>query len=67
MALGLYHTGVEVGGKEYSFSQEGIVKCNPKRAPKPAVFRESIVLGECEESARRGGRERGSSYARRSL
>ena len=49
VALGVYHTGVEVGGKEYSFSEQGIVKCDPKRAPKPAVFRESIVLGECQE------------------
>ena len=49
VALGVYHTGVEVGGKEYSFSEQGIVKCDPKRAPKPAVFRESIVLGECQD------------------
>mmetsp|Transcript_4252 Transcript_4252/g.8862 ORF Transcript_4252/g.8862 Transcript_4252/m.8862 type:complete len:104 (-) Transcript_4252:48-359(-) len=51
VALGVYHTGVEVGGKEYSFSEQGIVKCDPKRAPKPAVFRESIVLGEHHGSA----------------
>uniref|UniRef100_A0A7S2SKP3 PPPDE domain-containing protein n=1 Tax=Rhizochromulina marina TaxID=1034831 RepID=A0A7S2SKP3_9STRA len=46
IGFGVFHTGLEIGGMEYSFSQEGIFKCAPRQAPPPAKFRESIVLGE---------------------
>ena len=45
LALGVYHTGVEVGNMEYSFSNEGIFKCTPKNAPPPARLRQSVVVG----------------------
>ena len=44
--LGLYHSGVEVNGVEYSFgSGAGIFTCTPQIAP-PAVFRCSVKVGE---------------------
>lgn len=51
IGMGLFHTGVEVGGMEYSFNEAGIFKCTPKRTPPPAVFRESIQIGVHEGSA----------------
>ena len=39
-----YHTGIEVAGFEYSFSDEGVFKTKPRGAPPPAVFKESLVL-----------------------
>eukprot|EP00947_MAST-08B_sp_MAST-8B-sp1_P004521 g4521.t1 len=43
--LGLYHTGVEFCGREYTFSSSGVFSTEPRHAP-PAVFREAIVVGE---------------------
>ena len=48
---GAYHTGVELGGYEYSFSDSGVYKCQPRMAPPPAKFKQSIVLGEHAGSA----------------
>ena len=45
VGVGAYHTGVEVAGFEYSFSQEGVFKTRPRGAPAPAKFKESLVLG----------------------
>jgi len=45
IGFGAYHTGVEISGYEYSFSNDGIFKCPPRSAPKPAKFKETIVLG----------------------
>ena len=45
VGFGAYHTGVEVGGYEYSFADGGVYKCSPRSAPPPAKFRETIVLG----------------------
>jgi deubiquitinase DESI2 len=45
VGLGVYHTGVEISGFEYTFSNNGILKCTPLNAPPPARFRETIVLG----------------------
>jgi deubiquitinase DESI2 len=45
LGLGLYHSGVEISGIEYTFAGEsGIYEMTPKNAP-PAKFRESIDLG----------------------
>lgn len=45
LGLGVYHSGVEISGIEYTFAGEsGIYEMTPKHAP-PAKFRESIDLG----------------------
>ena len=44
VGLGFYHSGVEIGGKEYSFGPGGISRTNPK-LPEFGDFRESIVIG----------------------
>mmetsp|Transcript_22774 Transcript_22774/g.38483 ORF Transcript_22774/g.38483 Transcript_22774/m.38483 type:complete len:188 (+) Transcript_22774:149-712(+) len=49
--IGAYHSGVEVSGSEYSFSETGIFKCSPRSAPEPAQFNRSIVLGVHRGSA----------------
>jgi hypothetical protein len=49
--LGLYHSGVEISGVEYTFASEsGIFEMTPKHAP-PAKFRESIDLGPSPTSS----------------
>jgi hypothetical protein len=46
--LGLYHSGVQIDGKEYTFAAEsGIFSHSPKNVPN-AKFRESIKLGVFE-------------------
>jgi len=48
VGFGVYHSGVEILGTEYSFaSGSGIFEYSPKEAP-PAKFRESIELGAYE-------------------
>ena len=42
--LGIYHTGVEVHGREWSFSSNGIVECCPGGCAYP-LYRESVTLG----------------------
>ena len=50
LGLGIYHSGVEISGIEYTFASEaGIYEMTPKHAP-PAKFRESIDLGPCPTS-----------------
>jgi hypothetical protein len=50
LGLGVYHSGVEISGVEYTFASEsGIFTMSPKNAP-PARFRESIDLGPCPDS-----------------
>jgi len=49
--LGIYHSGVEVYGVEYAFggheyNTSGIFATNPRDAPGPVIFRESVVVGE---------------------
>ena len=44
MGLGIYHSGVEINGKEYSFSASGVCRTNPK-LPEFGEFKESIVIG----------------------
>lgn len=43
LGMGLYHTGVEVCGKEYSFCVEGIVAGKPRSVP--YAFREALHMG----------------------
>ncbi len=47
VGLGFYHTGVEVQGREYTFTEEGVI-AHPPRAV--ARFRQSIVLGRMESN-----------------
>ena len=47
VGLGLFHTGVQIRGYEYSFSQVGISKTAPK-SPIFGNFRESIEIGQCQ-------------------
>ena len=50
LGLGVYHSGVEISGVEYTFASEsGIFEMTPKHAP-PAKFRESIDLGPAPSS-----------------
>ena len=44
LGLGLYHTGVEIADKEYSFSNQGIARTNPQ-LPEFGVFKEKIKIG----------------------
>ena len=44
MGVGIYHTGVEINGKEYSFSASGVCRTPPK-LPEFGTFKESIVIG----------------------
>ena len=43
--LGVFHSGVEVCGQEWTFSASGVFHMEPRFAP-GAVFRESICVGE---------------------
>lgn len=46
--FGVFHSGIEVGGVEYSFaSGAGIFTLAPKEAP-GATYRESIAMGSYE-------------------
>jgi deubiquitinase DESI2 len=46
IGLGIYHTGVEVLGSEYTFaSQAGVFHHSPKEVPQ-ATFREQLYMGE---------------------
>ena len=49
IGLGLYHSGLVVHGKEYTFSQSGIFSHTPQQAP-GVKFRESIVVGQVRMS-----------------
>ncbi|KAJ0389725.1 hypothetical protein ATCC90586_010496 [Pythium insidiosum] len=45
VGLGLYHTGVEIGGDEFSFASGAGVFASPPRQAAGARFRESIDMG----------------------
>jgi deubiquitinase DESI2 len=48
IGLGLYHTGVEIMGVEYTFaSQSGIFRHTPKAVPQ-ATFREQLPMGKMD-------------------
>ncbi|TMW57454.1 hypothetical protein Poli38472_003379 [Pythium oligandrum] len=50
IGLGLFHTGVEIGGDEFSFaSGAGVFYSTPRQAP-GARFRESIEMGDFQGS-----------------
>lgn len=55
VGLGLYHTGVEIGGLEYTFAQQGIFFHQPKAPPtapgQSLTHKESIVMGSHHGSA----------------
>jgi hypothetical protein len=44
MNMGLHHTGVEIGGYEYSFSASGISRTRPQ-LPEFGTFREQLLIG----------------------
>lgn len=49
--VGIYHSGVEVFGVEYAYGgheydASGVFATNPRDAPGPVTFRESIEIGE---------------------
>lgn len=46
LGLGFYHSGLEVFGSEYTFSQSGCFQQPEIRVASPAVYRETILLGE---------------------
>lgn len=47
LGLGLYHSGVVIDNREYTFASEsGIFSHTPRQVPGNAKFRESIKLGE---------------------
>ena len=49
--FGAYHTGVEIGGTEYTFAGgAGIFSMPPRDAP-GAVYRESILVGTIDSQA----------------
>eukprot|EP01031_Cornospumella_fuschlensis_P026562 gene26562-32102_t len=51
--LGFYHSGVQIGRNEYTFAGEaGIFFHEPKGAPPPAKFRETIPLGTFKGTTR---------------
>ena len=66
VGVGIFHTGCEVYGREYAFgyhdedNETGVFDLEPRAAPAPAVFRETIEIGETkysvEECARVIGR-----------
>jgi len=44
IGIGLYHTGVEIAGKEYFFTPNGVFSSRPKYAP-GSTFKKSISFG----------------------
>ncbi|CAM9603114.1 unnamed protein product [Choristocarpus tenellus] len=52
IGLGLYHSGVEIGGVEYTFSEAGVVQHAPRRVEgEHCRFKTSEVMGEFIGSA----------------
>src|SRR3989338_6423044 len=45
--LGIYHSGLQIGGTEYTFGREGAFTHEPKKAPQ-APLRETIYLSTIE-------------------
>ena len=48
VGLGFYHTGVEVRGREYTFSDEGVIAHRPRAVQQK--YRQSITIGRMESS-----------------
>ena len=51
LGFGAFHSGLEVHGREYTFSSSGVFSHMPRGAP-GAPFRESVVVGEVRMSSR---------------
>ncbi|KAJ8612703.1 hypothetical protein CTAYLR_008960 [Chrysophaeum taylorii] len=49
--VGVYHTGVEVSGFEYSFNDKGVFRSRPRRLGPECRHKESLVLGTFVGSA----------------
>ena len=47
---GAYHTGVEISGREYSFSNEGISAGLPKRCPAGVTYHSQIEMGRTSKN-----------------
>ena len=56
LGVGIFHTGCEVYGREYAFgyhdapNETGVFDLEPRGAPAPAVYRETIEIGETKYS-----------------
>jgi len=50
IGLGFYHSGLQIHGKEYTFSQSGVFSHSPRQAP-GVKFRESVLVGEARLSS----------------
>lgn len=48
MGVGFFHTGVEINGYEFSFSNQGVVRTRP-RLPEFGVLREQLPMGAYNE------------------
>ncbi|KAL1917509.1 uncharacterized protein VTP21DRAFT_3902 [Calcarisporiella thermophila] len=53
LGVGVYHTGVEIRGKEYCFGAHpynfsGIFSVKPKIGPKGVRYKKSILMGYCQ-------------------
>lgn len=51
VGLGLYHSGVEIGGSEYTYADAaGVFAHAPRAVPDHAPFRQQIDMGQCDAS-----------------
>jgi len=64
MGMGAYHTGVEVAGREYSFSIEGISAGVPKRCPEGVTYYKEICMGSTDKNIAATIRGLRESYSR---
>mmetsp|Transcript_4065 Transcript_4065/g.5967 ORF Transcript_4065/g.5967 Transcript_4065/m.5967 type:complete len:88 (+) Transcript_4065:126-389(+) len=46
MGLGAYHSGVQIGSREYTFSNSGVIYHQPFEAGEEAVFKETLTMGQ---------------------
>jgi hypothetical protein len=46
LGLGAYHTGVQVGSREYAFSNAGVQVHTPREAGPGAIFKDSLPFGD---------------------
>ncbi|EIE25303.1 DUF862-domain-containing protein [Coccomyxa subellipsoidea C-169] len=73
--IGIFHSGIEVHGVEYAYGgheydMSGVFATNPRDAPGPVVWRESVVVGETDMDAHEvqevvqqlGNEYRGNAY-----
>lgn len=44
------HTGVQIGSREYTFSNAGVIYHSPLQAGEEAVFKETIDFGEVRKA-----------------